>query len=204
MPVKTLIFTLMLVIGLTSAWGAPSSPQDVIKKTSDQMIVALNKNRVALQRNPEKIYDLVHSIVLPNFDFDLMSRWVLGKYWQQATPQQRQRFIEEFRTFLVRTYAGALLEYSNEEIRFLPTPNIPAGTDDVIVRSEFLPKTGTPIPIHYSMHLNKSRNWKVYDVSVDGISLVTNYRSTFASQIRSGGMDAVINDLSARNRKGSN
>jgi phospholipid transport system substrate-binding protein len=204
MPVKTLIFLfLILTLGSTNAWGASASPQDLVKSTSDQMIVALKKNRATLKQNPGKIYDLVHSIIIPNFDFDLMSRWVLGKNWKQASPQQQQRFIQEFRTFLVRTYAGALLEYTDEEIRFLPTPSVGAGADDVTVRSEVLLKAGTPIPVNYSLHLNKDKGWKVYDVSVDGISLVTNYRSTFATQVRDGGMDALINDLSTRNKKGS-
>ncbi len=205
MPVKTLIFLfLILAIASTSVCGASSAPQDLVKSTSDRMIVALKKNRATLKQNPDKIYDLVHTIIIPSFDFDLMSRWVLGKNWKQASPQQQQRFTQEFRTFLVRTYAGALLEYTDEEIRFLPTPNVGAGTDDVTVRSEVLLKASTPIPVNYSLHLNKGKNWKIYDVSVDGISLVTNYRSTFATQVRDAGMDALINDLSARNKKKSN
>jgi phospholipid transport system substrate-binding protein len=128
-----------------------------------------------------------------------MSRWVLGKYWRQATSDQRTRFTEEFRTLLVRTYAGALLEYSNEEIRYLPMPAV-NNAEDVTVRTEFLPKNGIAIPIDYRMHFLNGA-WKVYDVTVDGVSLVTNYRGSFASQIREGGIESVINDLKQRNQQ---
>jgi phospholipid transport system substrate-binding protein len=169
----------------------------VVQDTSAQMVEALRKNRVALDRDPGRLYELVNQIVLPNFDFELMSRWVLGRAWQQATPEQRRRFTEEFRTLLVRTYAKALLEYADEEIQVLPQSAMADGKE-ITIRTEVKPKTGQPIPIHYSMHLGNDA-WKVYDVTVEGVSLVTNYRGAFASQIRSNGLDAVIADLRQRN-----
>jgi phospholipid transport system substrate-binding protein len=194
------VMAFFFLIGLTSAWGKiSSSPQDLIKETSQRMIEALNKNREVLNKDPSKIYDLVNEIILPNFNFELMSRWVLGKHWRQATPDQRTRFTEEFRTLLVRTYAGALLEYSNEEIRYLPMPPV-NNAEDVTVRTEFLPKNRIAIPIDYRMHFLNGA-WKVYDVTVDGVSLVTNYRGSFASQIREGGIESVINDLKKRNQR---
>lgn len=197
---RSIAAVLLLMISLISARAiAASLPQELVKDTSQRMIEALNKNRETLKQNPGKIYDLVNQIVLPNFDFELMSRWVLGRYWRDATPEQRSEFTNEFRTLLVRSYASALLEYSNEEIRYLPMP--PGdGKDDVTVRTEFVPKNGSPIPINYTLH-SKDGAWKVYDVTVDGVSLVTNYRGTFVSQIRQGGMEAVINDLKERNRR---
>lgn len=188
---------LMLALGGGAVWAAVRPPQEIVQDTSARMIDALRANRETLRRDPNRLYGLVDQIVLPNFDFELMSRWVLGRAWQQATPDQRRHFTEEFRTLLVRTYAKALLEYSDEEIRVLPLPNAADG-NDVTVRTEVRPKTGQPIQINYSMQL-KENAWKVYDVIVDGVSLVTNYRSTFASQIRSSGMDAVIADLRQRN-----
>lgn len=176
-------------------------PQDVVRDTSERMIDALRQNRATLERDSSKIYDLVSQIVLPNFDFELMSRWVLGRGWQQASPDQRRQFTTEFRTLLVRTYAKALLEYSNETIQVLPQSSQTG--DEAMIRTEVRPKTGQPIQINYSMHLG-SGAWKVYDVIVDGISLVTNYRSTFATQIRNSGMDAVIADLRQRNARLSN
>jgi len=188
---------LLLALGGGTIEAAVKPPQDVIQDTSTRMIDALRQNRAKLDRDPGQIYGLVDQIVLPNFDFELMSRWVLGRAWQQASPDQRRRFTEEFRTLLVRTYAKALLEYSGEDIRLLPQPTVGDGSE-VTVKTEVLLKAGRPIQINYSMHLNND-GWKVYDVKVDGVSLVTNYRSTFASQIRANGMDSVIADLQQRN-----
>ena len=195
---KTIALGLLLLLLSSSAlWAAARAPQDVVQDTSARMVEALRKNRATLDRDPGRLYELVNQIVLPNFDFELMSRWVLGRAWQQATPEQRRSFTEEFRILLVRTYAKALLEYANEEIRVLPQPTGADGNETTI-RTEVKPRTGQPIPINYSMHLGNDA-WKVYDVTVEGVSLVTNYRGTFASQIRSNGLDAVIADLRQRN-----
>jgi phospholipid transport system substrate-binding protein len=113
---------LLLALGGGAIEAAVKPPQDVIQDTSTRMIDALRQNRAKLDRDPGQIYGLVNQIVLPNFDFELMSRWVLGRAWQQASPDQRSRFAEEFRTLLVRTYAKALLEYADEDIRLLPQP----------------------------------------------------------------------------------
>lgn len=196
---KIIMFGLLLfVLGSSAPWAATKPPQEVVQNTSARMLDALRQNREELKRDSSRIYALVNQIVLPNFDFELMSRWVLGRNWQQATPEQRRRFAEEFRTLLVRTYAKALLEYSDNDIRVLPQANTAADSGETTVRTEVQPRTGSPIPINYSMHLNPD-GWKVYDVTVDGVSLVTNYRSTFASQIRSNGLDSVIADLQQRN-----
>ncbi|MCB1794730.1 MAG: ABC transporter substrate-binding protein [Candidatus Competibacteraceae bacterium] len=188
---------LLLTLSGGAIEAAVRPPQEVIQDTSTRMIDALRQNRAKLDRDPGQIYGLVDQIVLPNFDFALMSRWVLGRAWQQATPDQRRRFTEEFRTLLVRTYAKALLEYSDEDLRLLPQPTVGNG-NEVTVKTEVRLKAGRPIQINYSMHLNND-GWKVYDVTVDGVSLVTSYRSTFASQIRANGMDSVIADLQQRN-----
>lgn len=191
---------LLLVLSSGLVGAAVKPPQEVVQDTSARMFDALRKNSATLRQDSSRIYELVNQIVLPNFDFELMSRWVLGRAWQQATPEQRRRFAEEFRTLLVRTYAKALLEYSDEDVRVPPQP--PASGNQITVRTEVQPKTGRPIQINYSMNLG-DQGWKVYDVTVDGVSLVTSYRSTFASQIRSNGLDAVIADLQQRNAQGS-
>jgi len=193
------LLLLMLVSG--ALWAAAKPPQEVVQDTSARMLTALRQNYEALKRDSSQIYGLVDQIVLPNFDFELMSRWVLGRAWQQATPEQRRRFTGEFRTLLVRTYAKALLEYANEEVRVLPQPGAADGNETTI-KTEVRLKASQPIQINYSMHLGNDA-WKVYDVTMDGVSLVTNYRGTFASQIRDSGIDAVIADLQQRNGGGS-
>ena len=196
---KKMIALSLLLLMLGSVGAAVRLPQEVIQDTSAQMIDALRKNSVALRQDSSRIYELVEQIVLPNFDFQLMSRWVLGRAWQQATAEQRRLFADEFRTLLVRTYAKALLEDADQDIRVPPQP--PASSDQTTVRTEVQPKMGRPSQINYSMNLGP-QGWKVYDVTVDSVSLVTNYRSTFASQIRNNGLDAVIADLRQRNAQG--
>ena len=186
-------------MGSGISYADARAPQEVVQATSTQMISALRQNRATLRKDSSHIYELVERIVLPNFDFSLMSRWVLGRAWQQASPEQRQRFTTEFRTLLVRTYAKALLEYADQEVRVLPQA-APTG-NEATVKTEVQQKNGPPIQINYNMHLGAD-GWKVYDVSVEGVSLVTNYRSTFANQIRSNGLDAVIADLQKRNTQG--
>ena len=129
-----------------------------------------------------------------------MSKLALGKNWRKASPEQRERFIEEFRLLLVRTYTTAMLEYSDEEIVFL-TFRDDLAKKKVKVRMEILQAGGPSIPMALSMYLNKQDAWKVYDVKIDGISLVTNYRSTFATEIRKGGVALLIDNLAARNAK---
>ncbi len=196
-----LTILLVVLVSLSEGARADLSPQQVVEKTSEQMIAALKANKSALQRDPGKIYGLVSRILLPHFDFDLIARWALGKYWRQANPAQRQRFTAEFRTLLVRTYAKVLLEYSDETIDFLSSPSPVAGRDDATVRTRIQPRTGAPIAVNYRMH-RRTDSWKVFDIKVDGVSLVTNYRGTFASQVRDKGIDGMIDALVELNAKG--
>lgn len=197
---RLIALLLLLAVGLGGAWAAaPAEPLDLVRDTSDRMIGALRENRDELNQYPSRIYDLVDEIVLPHFDFRAMAQWVLGKHWRQASAEQRERFTAEFRNLLVRSYAGVLLEYSNEEVRFPPSPVAGKDADEVTVRSEIVPKSGPAIPIHYSMHKVKDGSWKVYDVIIDGISQVITYRGSFADQIRRDGMDGLISSLAKRN-----
>lgn len=201
MPKVIMVMCLLLMGWAGEIALAVESPQELVKRTAQEMQAELRKNRQVLEADPTKIYGLVNQIVLPHFDFTLMSRWVLGKYWRQATPEQRQRFTEEFRTLLVRSYAGALLEYADEELIFPPVPDLPPDAEEATVHSEVQPKGEDPVAINYSLRM-RDGEWKVYDVIVNGVSLVINYRSTFANQIRNQGIDAVIRDLQERNLKG--
>jgi phospholipid transport system substrate-binding protein len=128
-----------------------------------------------------------------------MSSWVLGKYWRTATPAQRDRFTQEFRTLLVRTYAKSLSEYTDNKITYLPMRGSPQQSE-VKVRTEVEQPGGFPIPIDYDLY-RKGDDWKVYDVTIDGVSLVTNYRTTFANQIREDGLDKLIATLADRNQQ---
>jgi len=189
----------LLTLTAVAAPVAPASPRDMVIDTSQKMLAALKKDKDLLKQNPQRIYELVSEIVLPHFDFTTMSKWVLGKNWRTLNPGQQQRFTTEFRTLLVRTYAVSLSEYQDQKLNYLPLKAAP-GVDDVTVRTEVLRGGGPAIPINYSMHLT-ANGWKVYDVVIDGVSLVINYRTSFATQIRTGGVDKLIEDLVARNQR---
>ena len=175
-------------------------PQTLIKTSSDRMQKALKENKATIEKNPSFVYGLVDKILLPNFDFSKMSKLALGKNWRKASTAQRERFIGEFRLLLVRTYSIAMLEFTDGDIVFLPFRGDLA-KKKVKVKMEIARPNGPTIPMALSMYLNKQKKWMVYDVKIDGISLVTNYRSTFATEIRNDGMDKLIENLSTRNQK---
>lgn len=201
LQLKRSLFPSVIVLLLSvTASAEPSthdlSPQELVRDTSSRMLAALRDERQVIAENPGRLYELVSDIVLPYFDFEKMSQWVLGKNWRQATPEQRTRFVDQFRNLLIRTYGTALSDYADEKIIYLPF-NDAGDQRKVTVRTE-IEQGGTTIPIFYSMY-NSEQGWKVYDVAISGVSLVTNYRSTFASIIRSEGMDNLIDQLVERN-----
>jgi phospholipid transport system substrate-binding protein len=128
-----------------------------------------------------------------------MSKWVLGRNWRSASEMQQAQFTDEFRILLIRTYARALLEYSEEEIVYLPV-QINPDSNIVVVKTTIQQPGSNSIPINYSMHLSDGE-WKAIDVSIDGISLVATYRGSFASKIRKSGFDSLIKDLSEHNNR---
>lgn len=188
------------------AWAqeaqGPEAAQALVKDTATKVLERLRTDREKLKAQPNLIYPLVEDLVLPHFDFARMSQWVLGKHWRTADAGQRERFTAEFRNLLVRTYAKALLEYTDQEVQYLPL-QAESESDRVVVRTQIVQKGSPyPIPIFYYMYQPKDGSWKVYDISVDGVSLVANYRSSFASEIRSGSIDQLIAKLVAMNRQG--
>lgn len=187
----------------SAAWSRPvgKDAQDLVKQTTDQMLAALRDQQETIRQHPEKVYDLVSQIVLPHFDFENMARSVLGKYWNRASPEQQKRFTEEFRNLLVRTYASSLSEYSGQNVTFLPLR--PGERDDEItVRTEIDQKAGFPVPVEYDLKYEQDA-WKVVGVTIDGLNLVLNYRTSFGNEIRQKGLDETIKNLAARNREGT-
>jgi len=201
MPFGLLLATMLSFNATTVvAEDAMPEPQALVKQASDDMLKALAEHEAELETNPDKIYELVESILMPHFDFEKMSKLALGKNWRAANDEQRVRFIEEFRLLLVRTYSTAMLEYTDEEIRFLPFRD-DLSRKRVTVPMEVVQTAGPSIPMALSLYQNDDAAWKVYDVKIDGISLVTNYRSSFANEIRNGGMEKLIQSLADRNAK---
>ena len=194
---KKLVVILMLSFGLAVQVSAMQSPQALVQATSEKMLAKLKADKQLLEQDPGRIYELVNKIVLPHFDFEYMSQLVLAKYWRRASAEQRHAFTAEFRTLLVRTYAKSLSAYTDQAIDFLPFREVKG--DDVTVRTEVEQPGSFPIPIDYRLH-QRGGEWQVFDIIIDGVSLVTSYRSSFSREIRKAGIDGLIEKLAQRNK----
>lgn len=190
----------MLVSTAVTADEEMPAPQALVKQASDDMQAALEENEAELKEDPTRIYNLVQDILMPHFDFEKMSKLALGRAWRDLSADQQTKFVDEFQLLLVRTYSTAMLEYTDEEIRFT-TFRDDLSKKRVSVPMEVVQSSGPSIPMSLSLYQNDSDDWKVYDVKIDGISLVTNYRSSFNRDLRSKGADKLIEELSARNDK---
>lgn len=171
-------------------------PQQVIQSVSTQLQGRL-KDKLFTQ-DFAQVNQFVNGVINPHTDFDKIAPLVLGKHWKTATSAEQDRFTHEFQTLLIRTYSRAFVEYNDWSVRYLPL-EMPNGATKVIVKTEVLQPGQNPIDVNYRMYLIKGE-WKVYDIMIDGVSLVTNYRSTFNEDIqRKGSLSAVIDALAKRN-----
>ena len=187
---------LCALLPLFAMAGNPS-PVQLVKETTSQLLTAVREQKADIDRDENRLFALISDIALPHFDFNRMSRWTLGHYWRSATPEQREQFVTQFRQLLMRTYGHTLMEYRDTKIRYLPLLASP-DAQRVTVRCEAEQAGGNPIQIAYAMYLTAD-GWKVYDVLVEGVSLVTNYRSSFAAIIHQQGMDGLIRALAEKN-----
>lgn len=202
---KYIVSLLMMLtgMGMQLTHAADTHPAAaLVVQTADKIQTQLRAERDVVTKNPRRVYELVEQIVLPNFDFTAMSASVLGKHWRGASDEQKKRFTEEFKLLLVRTYGKALVDNMDRKIALLPLRAAENATD-VTVRTEIPQQGGFPLPINYSMEL-KDGAWKVYDVDIDGISMVKNYRSTFANEVKQGSIDDLIKKLNQRNQQAAN
>ena len=198
-PISLLLSVLLLAA--LPVTGAELAPEELVRDSADVILAEIKKNREVYAKDYNKLYQMADEKVLPHFDFRRMAQWVLGRNWRDATPEQRDRFVAAFRDLLVRTYSQALLNYKDEQIVYLPVQRKPDDTE-VLVKTEVKQSGGQGnIPIHYSFYKNKDGVWKVYDVTIEGVSLVTNYRSVYATKIREQGIDALISELIENNRQ---
>lgn len=194
------LYVMLCILPLLLPNGARAMPtaDQVVRDTAQQLIDALKKNREQLRKEPQKIYELIEHIAVPHFDIPYIVRLVLGGAWRKATPQQRERFTTAFRTFVINNYAKALLQYSNETLTVYPVSPEQQNGKRVMVRSRLTGGGEAPVAINYRMHV-RDGEWKVYDVIVSGVSIVINYRNSFAEQIRDGGLDSLIDLIEQKN-----
>ncbi len=191
------IITLLLLL-LVAPVMASTGPERLIRETSEKVLDEIKTNEKMYQSDPQSIYKLVDEVVLPHFDFATMTDLALGRYKDEVDSEQRPAIINEFRLLLIRTYSSALLEYTDQAMVYLPMEGIEAD-GQVTVRTEIEQAGGFPIPINYRLRLGDD-GWKVFDISVDDVSLVTNYRSSFARAIKKNGVDGLIKTLRDRNQ----
>jgi phospholipid transport system substrate-binding protein len=175
------------------------APDALVKSVTDEVIAIIKQDKDIQSGSTKKTITLVEEKVLPHFNFTRMTALAAGVNWRKATAEQQKVLVEQFRTLLVRTYSTALSAYRNQAIEVKPLRAQPADTE-VIVRSEVKQSGAEAVSIDYSMEKTPA-GWKVYDVAVGGVSLVTTYRETFAAEVRSGGIEGLIKSLSAKNQQ---
>ncbi len=189
-----------LLIAIT-AMAQEVAPDALIKTVSSEVLDIVRKDKDIQSGNTKKAIDLVEAKVLPHFNFTRMTQLALARDWRQASPAQQKILTDEFHLLLVRTYSKALTEYKDQTINYKPF-SLKAGETDVRVRTE-IKQSGAGKNIELDYFLEKSGTaWKVYDIEVGGISLVTTYRDSFATEVRKSGIDGLIKSLQAKNKSG--
>jgi phospholipid transport system substrate-binding protein len=195
---KRLIFLLSSFFICASAGASDIAPDLLVKNVTNEVLELVRKDKDIRNGNTQKTLDLIEAKVLPNFNFQHMTQLALGRDGRQVTPEQLNALVNEFRNLLVRTYSKALTEYRDQQISFKPF-SMGAAESDVKVRTEIKQSGGKSIPLDY--YLEKlPEGWKVYDMEVGGVSLVTNYRGSFSQEIRANGIDGLIRSLQSKNK----
>jgi len=186
------------LLTLLNVAQAEVAPDALVKQTADDVLATIKNDKEIQAGNQKKLFAVAEEKILPNFDFDRVCRMVLGKNWKAATPEQQASFQKEFRSLLLRTYASALGKYRDQVIEYKPL-RAEAGATNVSVKTQILQPGGQPVAVDYSL-VKADSGWKVYDIVIESVSLVTNYRSQFSNEIRQNGLDSLIKKLADKNK----
>jgi phospholipid transport system substrate-binding protein len=210
---KTLKYSMLAVLSAAAAFiavpasaqqSAPASaaqkvtPDVLVRDLSNDVLDSIRKDKSLQSGDPTRLNQLVDEKILPHVDFEKMTRLAVGRGWRQASAEQRQALVREFRTLLVRTYSGAVSQVSDHKVQLRPF-RAAANETDVVVRTNAVPSRGDPLQLDYRLEKTDA-GWKIYDVNVLGVWLVENYRNTFASEVNQGGIDGLIKSLVERNK----
>ena len=187
-----------LALSVVSVRAADDAPDEMVRKVTDDVLTIVRQDKDIQNGNAKKAMELVEAKVLPNFNFQRMTALAMGRDWGKASPEQKKKLADEFKTLLVRTYSNALTGYKDQTIRYKPSKDM--GDGEVLVKTEIVQSGNKPIQLDYSLE-KAGDGWKVYDVVVAGVSLVTNYRETFAQEVRANGVDGLIQMLSNKNKQ---
>jgi phospholipid transport system substrate-binding protein len=177
------------------------APQELIETTARKLLEALDADRALAKKDPARVRELVDTILLPHFDTDYSARLVLGKHWRAATPEQRQRFVDAFYKSLLRNYGSALAEFTADRMTVLPFRG-DAASGQAVVRTEVRRSNGTRVPVNYTLHATPA-GWKAWDVTIEGISYVRNFRNDVGAEVDQTGLQALIERLEKENQSGA-
>ena len=192
-----LLLSLFLLLGAPLALAQETSPEQLVQKVTNEVLAAIKSDKQLAAGDKEKAVKLAEEKVLPYIDFEEATRLAVGRAWTRASPEQKKRLVSEFRNMLVRTYSNALGEYEGQTLKVLPSRK-PDRADEQTVRTQFVRKGAPPLPIDFQM-LKKDGGWKVYDIAVEGVSLVLTYRSEFDQVVKQSGIDGLIQRLAQKN-----
>jgi phospholipid transport system substrate-binding protein len=196
---KTMLYAFLALL-IPLAQAEELAPDVLVKSITEEVVAILKKDKDIQAGDAKKAADLIETKIVPHFNFVRMTRIAMARNWRLASPEQQKELVGEFKTLLVRTYSTALSNYRDQQIDYRPLRAKPEDTE-VTVRSDVKP-SGSSQPISIDYEMEKTPNgWKVYDVKVGGVSLVTTYRDTFASEVRERGVDGLLKSLAAKNRQ---
>jgi phospholipid transport system substrate-binding protein len=195
---SSLFLSLLIAAFSSLAMAQESAPDVLVKNITTEVIGIIKQDKEIQAGNPKKIADVVEARILPHFSFTRMTQIAVAVNWRRATPEQQKTLTDEFKTLLVRTYSNALSLYRDQVIEFKPLRMRPDDTE-VAVKSEIRQRGAQAVTLDYDMERTPA-GWKVFDVKVSGVSLITNYREEFAAQVRESGIDGLIKTLVSKNR----
>jgi phospholipid transport system substrate-binding protein len=188
-------------LSVQAATGADDAPMVLIRSTSDEVLAAIKANGDKIKADPTVVYGFVEKMVLPHIDFQAMSKLVLAVNWRRANAAQQSAFTDAFRDLLVRTYSKSLGEYDGQKVTYFPM-RPESDPKEALVRTEIQAKSGMAIPVAYRLRQDDKGTWKIIDVVIDEVSLVNNYRNTFAQDVQRIGIDGLIKQLRSTNADG--
>jgi phospholipid transport system substrate-binding protein len=191
------IFACLMALALPARAQQDLGPEELVRKVTQDVLDAIRSDKQLAAGDKQKALKLAEEKVLPLIDFEEATRLAVGRAWAQATPEQRKKLVEEFRRMLVRTYSNAISAYEGQTMKVLPVRMKPGDTE-VTVHNQYIRAGGTPLPVDYQMH-KTDQGWKIYDITVEGVSLVLTYRSEFDAVVKQSGIDGLIKRLEEKN-----
>jgi phospholipid transport system substrate-binding protein len=187
----------LLAAAASPALAQPPGPEALVRQVTDEVLQAIRGDQELAAGDRQKALKLAEDKILPHVDFEEAARLAVGRGWAQASPEQKRRLAAEFRAMLVRTYSNAIGAYGGQTMKVLPVRMKPGDTE-VTVRNQFIRPGGRPVLVDYEMRQTGS-GWKIYDIVVEGVSLVLTYRSEFDTVVKQEGIDGLIRRLSQKN-----